>query len=251
MPLVAVTAALLRATYLTGIPLGAAWDGATGTQRLDALIRAQIEIAESQSRLILCPRKVLTYPDPAEVRGVAYTLVGEPIPVVTPLPGEASYRIALRYPDVASVERVRLFEGMTASFPPTAVFETVGSADWDLSSMDGLLRVRVNAITAPQLAQAWAIDYTVGDGRLPAEIAEWVALGVVTEVLALAPNSHDLLAGHASSSLTLDGVVETDTAVQGTYGPYSGAITVFLERRAAIDVTQWRVTYQSVAYPTW
>jgi hypothetical protein len=114
MPLVAVTAALLRATYLAGIPLGAAWDGATGTQRLDALIRAQIEIAESQSRLLLCPRKVLTYPDPAEVRGVAYTLVGEPIPVVAPLPGEVSYRIALRYSDVASVERVRLFEGMTA-----------------------------------------------------------------------------------------------------------------------------------------
>jgi hypothetical protein len=117
--------------------------------------------------------------------------------------------------------------------------------------MDGLLRVRVAAIAAPFLAQAWAIDYTVGDGRLPAEIAEWVALGVVTEVLALGPNSHDLLAGRASSSLTQDGVVETETAVQGTYGPYSGAITVFLERRAAIDVTQWRVKYQSVAYPTW
>jgi hypothetical protein len=228
-------------TYLRGVNLGVAWTGSGGGAAIDQLIRFYTEMAEARLGVALCRRRVLTYPDAGVTQGQGYEVLGYPFPYLPPLPGASVYALTLPYPQVQSVERVRVFEGYDTGLPPAPLFETIPLAATDLSMLDGRLRFATSYVTAPQLAQSWAVDYTIGLGHLPAELAEWISLRVSMQVLSLAASGADLSGGRAGWRLSMDGLDEEQRYGTGKDGPFSTTLLVMQGLLADLEMPAfWR-----------
>lgn len=246
MLLGALNAQYVRQTYLRGIDLGAAWQGPGATAAMERLLETQMALAERLLGVWFCRRRILTMPDTGQMLGRDYEIVGVSMPYVALVPGTETYALTLPFPQVQTVQQVRLFEGYTGGPTPTPIFETVPLNQTALSELDGKLRFASSLVTQPLLGESWAVDYTIGLGTIPLEIVEWVTLNTAIQVLSIAGSGQDMGAGLGGWSLDQDGITERTEMVRDTYGPYSGTIRLLLALRAANDIVRWRMHYQGV-----
>jgi hypothetical protein len=226
----ALTGNVLRETYLRNIELGSGWQGPGADAALDRLVDLQVEAIQGRTGVLFKRKQVLTMPD----AGTSPDLQGTPIPYVAPTGQPPGYTLILPLQHVQSLDRVRLFEGYDMSNAP--IFETVPLSAVTLSPLDNKVRMDASVITAPELAQNWAIDYTIGLGQIPAEVAEWVLLGAAIQVLSIAGVGKDLSQGLVAETLSMDNQTETHTFGAQEYGLYSGLIKQLQRERDLIDM---------------
>lgn len=242
MLLGALNAQYLRDTYLRGIDLGAAWLGPSADLALERLLRTWLAVAERSLGVSLCGTRVRVMPDEAAIRGTDYEVEVEPLPYRAPEGTPPAYDLWVRFRHVRSIDRVRVFQGWDydASAPPIAAFATIAPTQVQYFPLERRVRVPAGAVTQPELAQAWAIDYTYGLGAIPLEVVHWVCLVTAMEFLAIAGAGRDLTHGLARESLSMDGVTETLTYARGDFGLYTGTIKAFQQELARVGMLDLR-----------
>ena len=248
-----LSATALRDTYLRGIDLGAAWSGPSAEAAMDRLIDGQLALAETRMGIHWPRSRIMTAPDPTLVEGQDYDAAAPLIPYVPPRPDATTYDLPLYYHDVQSIARVAIFQGLDEAVPPAPIYVPLDVTQTFLTPRDEHLQVPVGLVTAPDLARGWAVDYVIGLGRIPLEVADWVMLGAAIQVLGLAGAAADVSHGLAAESLRQDGIEESikygGQGAAHTSGLYSGPINVLQRMRDAIDLTKLRFKYQGSKYP--
>jgi hypothetical protein len=236
----------LRDTYLRGITLGSAWHGPSADAALETLLAQQLALAEARMAIQWKQWRVVTHPEATLVEGQDYDITGDLIPYVPPEPPEAPYyRLIPGYTDVQAVRRVRLWRG-------AALYDTLPLAQTFYRFADEHLYVPVGLVTTPVTVVGWALDFLVGVGRLPLEIAQWVELGAAIEVLSTASLGAEVGAGGGANEtmLSMDGTEERirygSGDKDGIYGP---AIRSLRTLRDAINLTALRFRYQGSKFP--
>lgn len=249
MPPSSLSPLTLRQVYLRGIDLGPAWHGPSADAALSQLLDFQLSQAETLMNIHFRAWRVLTVPDASQVLGLDFEIPGAVLPFVPLKDGETQYSVALGYHDVQAITQVRLYEGL-AGVPPTPVLTPVALDQVGYDRLAERLLVPDVAVTQPDLAQGWAVDYTVGLGRIPDEVAQWVMLHAAIQTLALAGSGEAVTHGLASETLDQDGIVEknvyagmTGTALTSG-GPYAGAISILQRQLDEIDLPKLRFRYQ-------
>jgi hypothetical protein len=265
----------LRDTYLRGIDLGAAWQGPSADAAIDSILHALIEDAQGKLGIQFKRQRVLTYPDHGLVLGVDYDIQAEPLTYFKAPPGAQHFIIPLPFANVQSIERVRLFYGNPLTNPQGRSLYQVPQ-DWILfTGKEGILRINpsiTNAVLQTQniagatggfesiyygyfnrieIPGAWAIDMVIGNGQIPLDVAEWICLGAAIDVLAKAGAGTDVSHGLSSESLSQDGMTENIAHYQGKYGPYTGVIQHFMDRRKDINIWGKRLKYKGVKVAAW
>lgn len=237
-----LSAQYLRDTYLRGIDLGAAWVGPSADLALERLMQTWLTFAERVLSASFCGTRVRVMPEATLVLGEDYDREVEPIPYRDPEGTPSAYQLWVRFRHVQRIDRVRVFDGWNydATAPPVAAFETIAPTQVQLFPLERRVRIPAGAVTQPQLAQAWCIDYTYGLGVIPLEVVHWVCLATAIEFLAVAGSGQDLTHGLARESLTMDGVTETLTYARGDFGPYTGSIKAFQAELKLIDLRNLR-----------
>ena len=138
------------------------------------------------------------------------------------IPGEAEIEVGV---GVVGVEPDRL-----------AIFGD-GLLDLALSRQDDKVRIPASLVATETGAQAWALDYLIGLGQMPLEIAEWVSLSAAIEVLGMANSGDDVSGGLASERQVQDGIEEQVAyAGAGREGPYGPTLQQFRRLREEIDL---------------
>jgi hypothetical protein len=270
----------VRQTILRGIDLGPAWQGTSADLAIDQLLRGQLEWLQGEIGVRFCHERVLTYPDAGMVLGTDYEIEGDPLPAPGPLAGEPYVSLVLPFTNVASIQRLR-FDRNPGSFPVAADLETVPLTQTLLSHQEGILHVQpegslggwwVPAFTSGWVGMAmsgwgswgagslvhaetlgvWVVDYTVGLGRIPFDVAQYAAFSTAIQVLSLAGASTALGGGLGAQSLDQDGIVERIEYGSGDYGRYSGVIKGLLAQRdICATLERLRIRYQGVKYPVY
>jgi hypothetical protein len=241
----ALTVENLRATYLRGINLGDAWHGPGADAALAQMLDVHLARAESLMNIQFRPAVVATAPEP----GQAYDVLGPLLPYVPPTPEQTLYLLRLGYHDVQALTRVRLYRGLDTSVPPAPVYTTLDLAQIGFAPPDETVRIPVSLVPDPTLAQGWAVDYTVGLGALPVEVAAWVNLSVASEVLSAAGSAADVTGGGERRSLTMDDVREDVWYGRGEGGGlYGPTIRQYQALRDEIDLVKLRMRYQGMAW---
>lgn len=227
----------LRHTYLRGIQLGAAWQGPSADAALESILLTWLAFAESQMNVQFQAYRVVTAPPPTLVAGVDYDALA-PLIAFVPLQGqETVYTVIPSYHDVQALMQVRLVQN--AVYVPLDVTQIV------LSRQDDKIRIPASLVPDETGAQAWALDYTIGLGQLPLEIAEWVSLSAAIEVLGMANSADDVSGGLASEKQVQDGIEEQVAyAGAGREGPYGPTLQQFRQLRDEIDLPKLRFRYQ-------
>jgi hypothetical protein len=244
--------AFLRQTYLLGINLGAAWDGAPGDAAMQQLINVAVNDLQSKLGIRFATQRVLTDPDPGKVLGTDYDILGERLHYFAPQSGESSHYIPLPYAHVTSIQRVRMLFGEQLLY-------TIPN-DWiRFTSKEGILRL-VATLTSGMfqtqfstaypfyrtyladdaVPDVWSVDYTFGHGRIDYDLAHYIGLVVAVQVLGIAGMGTDISGGVASESLSMDGISESVNYIQGKYGPYSGLITAYKEELERVNLDKKR-----------
>jgi hypothetical protein len=240
----------LRDTYLRGIDLGAAWMSTAGSAAMDELIEVYLVRMEQLLGVRFCLARVHTLPPSTQVAGRDYDITGAILPYQLFPGGVLTQTLYLPLPDVWSLEQVRLWEGDDGGNPPALVFETIPPSACVVSRISGILTVPLTTLASPQLGRGWAIDYTIGLGQIPVEVAQWVALQVAMHVLAVAGSGQDLAHGLSAWTLTQDGVSEsTSFGGQGKLGIYGSTITALQTMAEGFDLATMRRRYQRRTFP--
>jgi hypothetical protein len=251
MQLADLNSTYLRDTYLRGIDLGTAWMGTSGSAAMDALIEVYLVRMEQLLGIRFCLARVHTLPPSTQVVGREYDIEGALLPYRPLTGGMLTQTLYLPLPDVWSVDQVRLWEGDDGGNPPTLVFETITPSLCLLARIAGILTVPLTTLTSPLLGRGWAIDYTIGLGQIPVEVAQWVALQTSMHVLAVAGSGQDLTHGLAASALTMDGVSEsTSFGGQNGRGIYGSTITTLQATAEGFDLATMRRRYQRRTFPS-
>lgn len=244
-----LSAQTLRRNYLRGIDLGTAWQGGAADPSLEQLLLQQLSLAEWQMNVVFRTWRIKTGPDASEVLGQTYDVPGQYLPYVPPPEDAVDYALQLAYHDVRSVDRVRLFQGYDMSVPPAPIYDTLPLTTITYTMPDERLHVPLGLVADTTRRQAWAIDYTVGMGLVPPEVAEWVYLGVAIQVLAIAGSGTDVSHGLDASTLRMDNIEETQRYSSGGMGIYAGTIKVLQLQRDEIELPRLRFRYQNSRIP--
>jgi hypothetical protein len=270
-----LTSDYLRANYLRGMDLGESWMRPSGDAAMQTLLQTWIEAAQGKLGIQFARQRIKTYPDAGLVLGVDFEIQGEPLTYFQALPGQQHFVIPLPFANVQSIERVRLFYGNPQMNPQTHSLYQV-PMDWILfTQKEGILKINpsiTNAVLQTQMVGgstggfesiyygyfhrgeipgAWAVDYTVGYGRIPFDAAHWICLNAAIPVLSLAGMSTGGSHGLASQSLSMDGVSESLAYAQGKYGPYSGVIETYMAELACIDIGNLKMRYHGIKVSVW
>ena len=214
----------LQQTYLRGVDLGAAWQGPSADAALETILWAWIEIAQGKLGVQFATQRVRTYPDPGLVLGTDYEIQGEPLTWFPLPPGMAHYAMPLPFAHIQSIERVRLFFGNPGA-DPTGKARYEVPPQWILfTQKEGILKI-VPSTSVPllpplsslaydmgavwgrtryDLPGVWAVDYTIGYGQVPLDVAHWINLHAAIDVLGQAGTA--LAHGLSSESLSMDGI---------------------------------------------
>jgi hypothetical protein len=242
MLLASLSAHALRDTYLRGIDLGAAWVGAGADMAIERILATWLAQAERILGVSFCGTRVRMMPDAGQVLGVDYEREVDMVPYQPPTGTPPAYQLYVRFRHVQQVDRVRVFQGWNydVSAPPVASFALIAPAQVQVFPLERRVRIPAGAVLAPELAQAWAIDYTYGLGEIPLEVAQWIFLGASMQFLAIIGSGTDLSHGLARESLSMDGVTETLTYARGDFGLYTGTIKAFLREWAQLDLKALR-----------
>jgi hypothetical protein len=266
-----LTPDFIRTTYLRGVSLGPAWEGPSADGALMTLLLAAIEEAQGKLGVQFARQRVRTYPDPGTTLGVDYEIQGEPLTYFPPADMAAHVVLPLPFAHVQSIERVRIFFGHPGleaagkeryTIPPAwilftqkeGVLKILPTGTWPLLPVGSLAGYDVAYDLGRRrvdLVGAWAVDYTIGYGQVPADVAHWIGLTVAMQVLAQAGAGGTSGHGVSSESLSMDGISESTSYVQGTYGPYSGLIATYKEARECLDPWQLRARYKGFKIATW
>jgi hypothetical protein len=261
----------LRQNYLRGIDLGAGFQGSSADQAMDTMLITLREIAQGQIGVRFCIERVLTYPDPGKVLGTDYEIQGEPLPSYAPGLGDPAVSIVLPFSNVRSIERLRLYDGPTLqeTIPldqtllqhASGILQLFGP--WGSPWLGGLNMSRwagspggwlggiADAYVRRDQLGVWAVDYTVGLGRIPYDVAAWISLSAASWVLSIAGAGMSLSHGLESESLSQDGIEERLSYARGKYGPYSGTILALMAQRDTFDLVSLRRRYQGLKYPVY
>jgi hypothetical protein len=251
MQLADLNSTYLRETYLRGIDLGTAWMGSAGSAAMDELIEAYLVRMEQLLGIRFCLARVHTLPPSAEVPGREYEIEGTLLPYQASPGGVLTQTLYLPLPDVWSVDQVRLWEGDDGGMPPTLVFETIPPSLCVIARIAGILSVPIATLMTPWLGRGWAIDYTIGLGQIPVEVAQCVAAHVAIHVLSVAGSGQDLAHGLTGWALTMDGTSESGTfAGQNGLGIYGSTITTLQTLAGSFDLTTMRRRYQRRTFPS-
>jgi hypothetical protein len=258
-----LNATWLRANFLLGVTLGAAWNGAEGDGAMHTAITLIVNDVQSILGIEFERQRVLTDPDPNLVLGTDYEIVGERLHYFHPATAMTYYYIPLPHPNVVSIERVRLFlrNQLVYAVPVEWVYFT---------SKEGVLRIAPflsNAVpqsttagwvpglfphdTLDTVPGAWGVDYTFGYGQVDADIARYIGLRAAIQVLALAGAGADIAGGLGSESLSQDGITESISYHQGKWGPYSGLIEVYQEELKTINIRGKRLAKKGFKVAVW
>jgi hypothetical protein len=247
----ALTVQNLRQTYLRGIDLGASWYGPGADAALAQLLDVQLSRAEALMAIQFRPFRVATQPEATWEAGRDYDLLGAPVPYVVPEPTATVHAVRLAYHDVQALARVRVFQGYTTGTPPAPLYATLDLNQITFLPPDETVRIPVALVPQPELAQAWVIDYAVGLGQIPLEVAAWVQLGVAIEVLSMVASNADVSGGAAGTRLSMDDITEDiryNRAEEG--GIYGATISKFEYLRDEIELVKLRMRYQGMAWYT-
>jgi len=243
-----LTPGVVRETYLRGMDLGAAWHGPAADRAIGRLIDIQREVLEGRTGVLFARRHVRTLPDPGLTVGEDFDEVGPLMPYGPPDDVTQQYTLILYWKHVQWLDQVRLYQGVDSA--NVNQFEVVPLTSVSLSPIDRKVRIPAGAVQAPELAQAWAVDYTIGLGQIPLDAADWVMLSVAIEVLGLAGAGADVSHGLSSEMLTQDGMTEQVTyAGKGEEGPYSAPMKVYQTLRDRMNLASLRLRYQGLVYP--
>jgi hypothetical protein len=265
-----LTPTYVRETYLRGVDLGQAWSGAGADAALTVLIQTWIEAAQGKLGIQFRRQRVLTYPDADKVFGVDYEIQGEPLTYFRAQPGAQHFVIPLPFANVQSIERVRIFYGNPVGNPQAHWLYEV-PAEWILfTQKEGILRINpsiTNAVLQTQfvgggtagfdsvyytfyhreaIPGSWAIDYTIGYGQIPLDVAQWIGLNVAMQTLGMAGAGVDVGHGLGSESLSMDGITESISYGQGEYGPYSGLIKTYKDALECLNIGQLKARYHGI-----
>jgi hypothetical protein len=238
----------VRTLYLRGIDLGPAWSGPGADAAIAQLLNLSLAQAESLMNIQFQTWRVQTLPEATLTPGLDYDVAGALLPFVPLLPTETHYQLTLGYHDVQQVQRVQLYAGM-AGAPPAPVLTPLPLETLAYDRLAERVLVPRDAVPAPDTVQGWAVDYTIGYGRLPPEVVTWVMLQTAIQVLALAGSGEAISHGLSAESLTQDGIIESVRyAGQGLQaamgGVYAGPIQILQHRLDDIDLVKLRLRYQ-------
>jgi hypothetical protein len=261
----------LRHTYLSGIDLGAGFQGSSADHVMDIMLVTLREIAQGQIGVRFCIERVLTYPDAGKVLGTDYEIQGEPLPSYAPGLGDSALSIVLPFSNVRSIERLRLYDGPTLqdTIPlehtllqhASGILQLIGP--WGSTWLGGMNISRWvgspggwfggigDSYGRRDQLGVWAVDYTVGLGRIPYDVAAWIGLSAASWVLSIAGAGMTLSHGLESESLSQDGIEERLSYARGQYGPYSGTIMALMAQRDTFDLASLRRRYQGLKHPVY
>lgn len=266
-----LTPAYLREQYLRGLTLGAAWDGAAGDAAMTGILQAIIEDVQYRLGIRFARQRILTYPDVDKVLGTDYEIQGEPLMYKPIVPGSVHYIIPLPFSHIQSIERVRLFVGNPGPSPESKALWRVPD-EWILfTQKEGVLRLMAGLTTGllqtmalgrfdplyygayyrTAIPGAWAVDYTIGYGQIPLDVARWICLTAAVQILAEAGSGADVGAGRSSTSLSMDGISESIAYVSGDFGPYSGVIKAYQDELKCMDIRQLRLRHKGIKIGIW
>ena len=271
-----LTPTYIRQTYLAGMALGDYWGvPAVSDPALWNLIAEMREVAQGKMGVSFCIERFLTYPDPALVLGVDYQIEAEPLMYSRAQPGQGHFSLPLPFNNIRTIERVRMFYGNPLTQPDQRTMYTI-PPDWiTFTSKEGILRISpsiTNAVLQSQMVggasggfdsiyygivawreipAVWAVDGSMGLGRIPSDVARWIALGVAMHVLSSAGAAASRNGGLASQSLSKDGLTQSESYWNGKYGPFTGAITALQESQDAIDLGNLRLRYRGMKVAAW
>jgi hypothetical protein len=270
-----LTPQYLRDIYFRGMDLGVAWQGPSADAAMAMLIQNWIEVAQGKLGIQFARQRVKTYPDAGLVLGTDYEIQGEPLTYFQASPGQQHFVIPLPFANIQSIERVRLFYGNPQQTPQAHVLYQV-PMDWILfTQKEGILKINpsiTNAVLQTQMIGgatggfesiyygyfhrgeipgAWAIDYTIGYGQIPFDVANWICLNAAIPVLSLAGMGAAGGHGLSTQSLTMDGITESLGYAQGKYGPYSGIIETYKAQVECIDIGNLKMRYHGIKVAVW
>ena len=241
-----LSAQTLRSTYLRGIPLGDAWQGAPADTAMEVLLATQLSLAEAQMNIEFPRVRLVTYPDLNQ----PYEVLGRVLPYVAPADGATEHVIPFDYHDVQSVERVRLWTGPDTHGVTTPTFVPIDLAQVHYARWDERLHVPLPLTPDLTQAQGWALDYTFGLGQIPLEVVAWVNLGAAIQVLSMAGSGSGGSGGLAEESLEMDGIHERlRYGGADKLGPFGPVIQVLQAQRDQIDLPRLRFRYQGTKIP--
>lgn len=248
-----LSATAMRDTYLRGIDLGTAWSGPSADAAMDRLIDGQLALAETRMGIHWPRSRIMTAPPSTMVEGQDYDAAAPMIPYTDPLPEAMTYDLPLYYHDVQVIASVKVFQGFDTAPVPAPIYVPLDVTQTFLTPRDEHLHVPLGLVAAPELARGWAVDYVIGLGRIPLEVADWIMLGAAIQVLGLAGAAADVSHGLAAEMLRQDGIEESvkygGQGAAHTSGLYSGPINVLQRMRDEIDLTKLRFKYQGSKYP--
>src|SRR4029077_6023901 len=262
-----LNATYIRDTYLRGVTLGDAWHGPSADAAITSTVQALIEEAQGKLGIQFARQRVLTYPDPGLVLGVDYEIEGEPLTYHRTRWDIGHFVINLPFANIVSIERIRVFYGNPLTHAPTKALYLV-PPEWILfTEKEGVLRVLPSLYGiypqphAPWGFQGyayrdlvpgfWAVDYTIGYGQIPLDVARWIGLRAAIAVLAQAGASAGVGGGLGTKSLSMDGISQSVGYAQGTYGPYSGVIATYQEELKCLDIKQLKLRYHGIRVGVW
>jgi hypothetical protein len=260
----------LRQTCLRGIDLGNAWSGPNADAALVAILQSWIEAAQGKLGIQFARQRVRTYPDAGLVLGTDYEIQGEPLTYFAVPPGGTHFVIPLPFANVQSIERVRLFAGTPQGTPTSLALYEVPPAWILFTQKEGILKIHpslTNAVLQGQrpgfeslyygyfarteVPGAWAVDYTIGYGQIPFDVARWITLHAAIDVLAQAGAGADVGHGLGSESLSMDGISESVSYGQGQYGPYSGVVQAYKDELECLNIAQMKARYHGIKVAVW
>jgi hypothetical protein len=265
----------IRDTYLRGVTLGDAWHGPSADAAITSTVQALIEEAQGKLGIQFARQRVLTYPDPGLVLGVDYEIEGEPLTYHRTRGGMGHFVINLPFANIISIERIRVFYGNPLDQSATKALYLV-PPEWILfTEKEGVLRIVPSLYGIyPQLHTpwgfqgaydsllygyayrdlipgSWAVDYTIGYGQIPLDVARWIGLRVAIAVLAQAGASAGVGGGLGTKSLSMDGISQSVGYAQGKYGPYSGLVESYQEELKCLDIKQLKLRYHGIRVGVW
>lgn len=254
--------ALLRAKYLpSNAVLPPAWQGPQADERLALMIAQVRETAQTLLSVRFCLERVLTYPDPALVLGEDYEIEGEPLMYQIPAFTGTYHRVTLPFSPVRSIQRVRMFAGTPVQSPAEGLMLTLEPRWINFNAKVGILRIVPPVLGArgwptpslgvPPLSLlwgdtpgVWAVDYTVGLGRIPYDIARWIGLTTARQVLSLA--GLDISRGASQISLTMDGITQSQGYGSSQYGPFGPAIATIDKELEFLCLDKLRAAHKGI-----
>ena len=244
-----LTPQYVRQTYLRGIDLGSAFQGAGGDAAIATHLDVEVSRAEALMNIQFRPWRVMTAPEPTYVLGRDFDTFGAPIPYVAPVINETDYHVKLGTHDVQIIARVRLYTGL-AGLPPEPQYLDVDVHQVSYRPSDETLLIPYALVPDGTTGISWAIDYGVGLGQMPLEIAAWCAIGAAIQVLGAANSGSDLSAGMSATRQVQDGITEDvrfgGHGMQSTFsGMYGPTIQYLANLRDDIDVIRLRFRYQN------